>query len=456
MPFIPSIRRRLLLVLMPVLLLGWTGMAAWTWYDTAHEIEEVYDATLAQTARLLLAQVRYLLHEKSEQEADRHDMEISAEGPGHKYESKIAFSVRTTAGARLLHTPGAPDFATAAADGYRDEVLDDAPWRVFSLQDRERGILVQTGQKYEVRHELVLYITLNTLGPMLLALPLLALLTWFSVGRSLRPLNQLAAAVARRRPDALEPVAESRVPSEARPLVAAINQLIKRMAQAFDRERRFTADAAHELRTPLAALKTQAQVALRAGDDTVRANALRQINHGVDRSTRLLEQLLTLARMDAHHATTGAESVDLGRLVAECVAEAAPEALARDVEVGLDAPAGDYVIHGSAGALGVLLRNLLDNALRYTPAGGEVSVGLQEQARGVTLCVTDTGPGIPPEEREAVFERFRRGADAAAPGSGLGLSIVKRIAELHGSRVRLEAGPGGAGLRVCVTLPRDR
>jgi signal transduction histidine kinase len=138
------------------------------------------------------------------------------------------------------------------------------------------------------------------------------------------------------------------------------------------------------------------------------------------------------------------------------VAEAAPEALARDVEVGLDAPPGDYVIRGSAGALGVLLRNLLDNALRYTPAGGEVSVGLQEQARGVTLCVTDTGPGIPPEEREAVFERFRRGAEAAAPGSGLGLSIVKRIAELHGSRVHLEAGPGGAGLRVCVTLHRGR
>jgi signal transduction histidine kinase len=232
-------------------------------------------------------------------------------------------------------------------------------------------------------------------------------------------------------------------------LIAALNALFDRLRTSLEQERRFTADAAHELRTPLAAVKTQAQVALGATGEDERSRALGNVVAGTDRATRLVEQLLVLARLDPQKVLPHGQTVDLHELARQGVAELAPAAAAKGVEVSL--AAGDAApVAGDAVLLAVLLRNLLDNAVRYTPAGGEVEVSVRRTTGGVSLAVVDNGPGIPEAERGRVFERFHRVLGSGEEGSGLGLSIVRRIADLHRASVSLDAGPGGRGLRVEV------
>ncbi len=453
----PSIRRRLLLVLTSVLLLGWCATTVWIYLDTRYEIEEVYDATLAQTARLIRALIN--ANPDSLEDAASADREILLDprGSGHRYESKIAFLATTFDGERRFHSPGAPKLPLPSGTvTYYNATDGDTAWRVFVLQEPELGLVIQTAQKDEVREELVRFITFNTLAPLLLTAPLIALLTWLSVGASLRPLKRVAAAVSRRSPESLAPLDTLQVPEEALPMVDAMNGLFQRLEEAFERERRFTADAAHELRTPLAALKTQLQVAMRANDPAVRARALHQVEIGVDRATRLLEQLLTLARMDAAAPSNPLNRMDLRVVAAETIALLVPDALRRGVDVDLDLrEAGDFLVPGDPGSSAILLRNLIDNAVRHSPAPGQVNVSIDSQRDAVVLCVTDQGPGIPTAERERVFQRFSRGEQAGPDGSGLGLSIAQRIAALHGTRVLLMEGPSGLGLRACVRFPRN-
>jgi two-component system sensor histidine kinase QseC len=306
---------------------------------------------------------------------------------------------------------------------------------------------VQVGENSARRQALRDYIAWRILIPILLALPLLALMIWYGVSRAMVPLRNIAADVKNRRPDNLHPIEGTVVPLEAQPLIDALNALFQRLQQAFETERRFTADAAHELRTPLAALKTQAQVALRATADAERRQALTQVINGVDRATHLAQQLLTLARIDPT-LWVGRDQVDLPALASEVLAEIAPAALAHDIDLGLEARA-TAVLRGDSAMLGILLRNLVDNAIKFTPAGGKVEVRVGRDGRRIVLSVDDSGPGIPPQERTRVFERFYRQIGALAPGSGLGLSIVKRIADLHHAAVRLGDSPLG-GLRVEV------
>ena len=241
------------------------------------------------------------------------------------------------------------------------------------------------------------------------------------------------------------------VPEEVSPLVGALNDLFVRLEQAFNSERRFTADAAHELRTPLAALKIQAQVALRAGNETERQVALENVLRGVDRATRLLEQLLTLARVDPETAAASYAPVDLHDLAASAIKDVAQMAHAKHIELSLEA-APTCLVSGDAAQLALLLRNLLDNAIRYTPEAGRVSVAIQ-QGLGVELQIRDSGPGIPAAERERVLQRFYRIPGSGMEGSGLGLSIVQRIVELHGARLALADNAPGPGLLVKVIWP---
>jgi len=436
-----SLRARLLLLLLSATLLVWGMAAVMSYVEIHHEIDELYDAQLASTARILLSQVG--------QEADEVEIEQGADF--HKYEHKIAFQVWDAQGKLLLRSAHAAGEPFSKQEGFSDVQVKGRIWRVFSHWDEQRRFQVQVGERHDVREELSESVVSNLSFPFLVALPLLALLLWLGVGKGLAPLRRITAEVARREPHNLKPLAASEVPDEIRPLVDSLNGLLTRLDTALENERRFTADAAHELRTPLAALKTQAQVAQRATADEERRHALRQVVEGADRATHLVAQLLTLARLDPERGLPQVEVFPLRALAVECGAALASGALEKSIE--LELADGDASIEGDATMIGVLLRNLIDNAIRYTPNSGWVNVAVRGVAGQAVLEVCDSGPGIAPQERTQVARRFYRVLGSGEEGSGLGLSIVQRIAELHGAAVELGESEAG-GLAVRISFPQ--
>lgn len=288
--------------------------------------------------------------------------------------------------------------------------------------------------------------------PLLVGLPVLAAALWLAVSRALRPLDRLAREVAGREAGHLAPIAAPEAPAEVEPLVAATNELFARLEQSFANERRFTGDAAHELRTPLAALRTQAEVALTTASDERRRRALEQVVQGVERATRIVEQMLALARLDSAAAQRAFVEVDLAVTCEQAAREVGARAAERGVGV-IVAAEGEVRIAGDAGMLLALVLNLLDNALRFAPDAGEIRISLRREGTTARLCVEDSGPGVAPELRQRVFDRFFRGTDARGTGCGLGLSIVRRIAELHGGCVAASASARLGGLRVDVRMP---
>ena len=435
-----SIRRRLLILVITAVAGLWLITAVLSYIRAHHEIDELFDAQLAQSARVLLAQTAH----------DTDEIEIDYATPFHKYEKKIAFQIWDKDKQLLLRSDSAPlTPLTTVTNGFSDTLIEGHPWRIFSSWDARHKLQIQVGERHDVRNELVQGIALQLLYPALFALPALAFLIWISIGRGLSPVKRIARDVAQRAPQHLAALDSTQVPEEIRPLTDALNALFVRLTQAFEHERQFTADAAHELRTPLAALKTQAQVAQRATDDTTRQHALEQLVLGVDRATHLVEQLLTLARLDPEHGLSKREPVDLQNLAVSVLGQLAPAAISRNIDLSLK-PHAPVTISGESGALGILLRNLVDNAIRYSPEGGKVTVDIVTRNGNAMLHVTDAGPGIPDDERQRVFERFYRGLGTRATGSGLGLSIARRIAELHGAVISFETPESGTGL--CVTV----
>ncbi|MDZ4141498.1 MAG: ATP-binding protein [Methylotenera sp.] len=441
-----SLRLRLILLLSIGLGIAWLVAAWFTHMESRHEIDELFDAQLAQSAQVLLGTTRHELHERVEHGED----EVTII---HEYEQKLAFQIWDEA-TLLLRSTAAPHAALGGKkEGYGESTINGEAWRVLTKWDPRHEFMIQVAEPLAGRERLARHITLKMLLPTLIALPVLALLIWFGVAAGLRPLQQLKQEVKQRTANRLDPLAMVGVPEEVAPLAQALNELFARLQQAFEGERRFTADAAHELRTPLAALKIQAQVALRSTDKAEQNLALENVLHGVDRATRLVEQLLALARVDPETAAINYRQVDLHGLAATVMADLEPLAHAKQIEMTLEEDAACYV-PGDNAQLGLLLRNLLDNAIRYTPAGGQVLVSARD-ANGIVLTVQDTGPGIPQAEREQVLQRFYRIAGSGEDGSGLGLSIVRRIAELHGARLELNGNDNdtGAGLRVSVLWP---
>ncbi len=439
----PSLRRRLLVLLLGMVLAAWVATAVFTFFDARKEIGQMLDAHLAQSAGLVAAQLEHDLD-------DDHGSTLPRQ---YKHERKIAFQVWDKKGRLRLRSASAPETRLQSqSEGYGDAVLDGKRWRTFSRWDESRHYLVQVAERYELRDELAQSVASHLMHPLYVAVPALALLIWLGVGAGLAPLSGVAREVARRAPDNLAHLDADSAPREISPLIAALNALFDRLRVSLEQERRFTADAAHELRTPLAAVKTQAQVALGARDEAERGRALANVVAGTDRASRLVEQLLVLARLDPQKALPPGQRVDLRELAQQGVAEIAPAAAAKGVEAGL-APGEPAWVAGDAVLLAVLLRNLLDNAVRYASAGGEVEVAVRREAGGVSLSVADSGPGIPAAERERVFDRFHRVLGTGEEGSGLGLSIVRRIADLHRAAVSLADGPNGRGLKVEVRFP---
>lgn len=454
-----SIRRSLLLTLITITVAIWSMTVITSYYDARHEIGELFDAQLAQSARTLLSVAGHELEELEGSTLTSAHVHFHTpsilQANGHTYEHKLAYQLwKQPENHLLLRSFNAPDSPLSEHSGsYSTRQIGDEMWRVFSLLDKSTGFQVQVGQALFIRDELTDHIAQRIGSPVIIALPLLTLLIFFGIGRSLRPLQRLAEAVVHRAPDNLEPIDSKNVPNEISPLVNALNSLFERLGRAFENDRRFTADAAHELRTPLAAMKTQAQVAERSKSAAERDSAIGKMLEGVDRATRLVEQLLTLARVDPDTGQAKGGPVDLQRLAQGAIAD--HEQLARTKGITLQLKSDKaHSVTGHRDSLCILMRNLVDNAIRYTPEGGEVQVSLYEEEGTISLCVEDNGPGIPETERERIFGRFIRLAGQETNGSGLGLSIVQRIAGLHRAELSLGQSTLG-GLEICVKFPAD-
>jgi two-component system OmpR family sensor kinase len=339
-----------------------------------------------------------------------------------------------------------------ATEGYSTIRHDGRDWRVYTLVQGTHAL--QVAQAQDERAAIATQTALRTLVPFLALIPFFGVLIWVGVGRGLEPLDSMSKAVSKRRPDALAPLSERALPDELQPLAASLNGLLDRLSSAIASQRRFTADAAHELRTPLAALKLQLDLARRASEPHEVAAAFDDLEAGVARASHVVEQLMTLARVEPEAMAQTRTECDIVVLAKDAIVARAALAADKSIDLGLarETPA---VVTGDPASLGILLSNLIDNALRYTPRGGRIDVSVDRDDGGVTLSVADTGPGIPAEARERVFDRFYRGDDNVEPGSGLGLSIVKRIADAHRASITLDAAGAGDGLVVRVRFPRE-
>lgn len=333
--------------------------------------------------------------------------------------------------------------------GYSTIQARGTTYRLFSFDTGSQ--VIQVAQDEHVRQSMAAKLALRTVLPTLALVPLLMVLVWWVVSSSLAPVARVRQQVAARDVDELGELAEDRLPDEIRPLVQELNLLFRRVTQAFDAQKNFVADAAHELRTPLAALKLQVQMLRRAGDDTSRDIAITRLNAGIDRASRLIEQLLVLARQQSG-AQVQLTAVDLSATVKLVLAELALSAEARQISIHtlVDEPTW---VSGQAEALQILVRNLIDNAIKYTPTSGRIQVALQVDAEQARLIVEDSGPGIPPADRSRVLDRFYRVVGSEVSGSGLGLAIVKTVADSHRAQVTLDQSEQLGGLRVTVLFP---
>ncbi len=438
-----SIRRTLLVWLL--LGLGAVAVLATvaTYFETRREIGELFDLQLKQLA--YSTRIDDLLR-------GRQPSLTPSEGRRATGVSQIVTQIWDRSGVLLYWSQPGAGLRVPVTDGYSNVVHDGREWRVYTHVDGDHAL--QIAHALDERREIAAQSALRTLLPLVALIPFLGVLIWFAVGRGLQPLDAMSRAVAKRRPDALAPLADANLPRELRPLAGSLNALLARLHEALSAQRRFTADAAHELRTPLAALRLQVEMAERAPDAATRASALAELKSGVDRASRLVEQLLTMARLEPEATKSGFALVLLGPIAKEAIVARSAIAAGKHIDLGVTR-AANVLVRGDPASLATLLSNLLDNALRHTPEGGRIDVAIDNDAGHALLAVADTGQGIPAAERERVFARFHRGAQATTvdAGSGLGLSIVRRIADAHGANVTLDDNPEGRGLVVRVRFP---
>lgn len=439
-----SLQGRLLAMVLTVVVGVWLVTAVMTWFDVSHELDELLDGHLAQAAALLVVQ--------QAQEIDDDDRGIDAPTL-HRYAPKVAFQVfhEGQLALRSANAPVAPMVGTKKhfKNGFETLQIEGNTWRVFAAAGAERDVQVYVGEQTSSRDSILWAVLRSTLWPMAMALPLLAVALWWAVYRGVSPIRRLGRALAERQALALNPVRLDDAPSEMAPMVDALNGLFERIGTLLESERRFTADAAHELRTPIAAIRVQAQVALGEADDARRRHALLSTLDGCDRATRLVEQLLTLSRLEAT-AVPAMAAVDLSALTQRIVADLAPKAIGKKQALEFEA-AEPCRIPGNETLLTVLVRNLVDNAVRYSPPSARIKVAVEQREGQVVLSVEDSGPGLAEAERQRLGERFFRVMGSLESGSGLGWSIVRRIAAVHQMDVQVAPSAELGGLAVRVT-----
>ena len=430
-----SIRVRLLVSLLLLLGLTAVAMATITYRNVLGETEALFDYQLQQMALSL----------RDQGEIDSAQADTLAD-----QQLDVVIQIWTVDGRSIYASRAHSSLPARALLGLATLVVDGQAWRTYSVATRER--VIQVAQPVEIRQRLAAHAAWRSVLPLLLMTPLAALAIWWLAAKNLAPLERLAGEVRARDASSLAPVPTGGLPDEVAPLAKALNVLLDRLKRSLDTQRAFVADAAHELRSPLTALKLQLRLLRHAGDDAARTAAIEGIGAGIDRAARLIEQLLTLARSEPGAAPLALEPVDLAELTRETLAVMHPFALDRGIEWILDADR-PTMLEGDRASLSALVRNLVDNALRYSPPKTRIDVRVWEASGSAWLRVDDAGPGIPAAERGRVFDRFYRRDSGREEGTGLGLAIVRTVADRHDAELTLDASPA-AGLRVVVRFPR--
>ena len=433
---------------MGVTAVAWLLVLGLTWYETDHELNELLDAHLAQTASFLVSQ-------SGDGHADHSDFTSSP--ILHKYQPRVAFQIWHE-GELVVRSEKAPlaPFRNDRQSGLTDRNVDGQVWRIFSTQGQEKDMWIHVAELGKYRHD-ILYAGLESaILPLLLVFPLLALFIWWSIRVSLEPLRHLGQEIGLRKASSLQPLAGDAAVQEVQPLVQALNQLFKRVEIQMASERQFTSDAAHELRTPVAAIRMQAQVAMGASEPIAQSQAMQALLQGCDRATRLISQLLELSRLDAaevHPDAVAAEPVDVIAITRQQLAESGHAWLTKNQTLNFEAPEM-LRLKLRPEWLSIVVRNLIDNASRYSPEGSSLQVSWQAGSRP-TLTVEDSGSGMTQIDRDRLGDRFFRVLGNNASGCGLGWSIVRRIAQLSGITVQLGTSESLGGLKVTLIWPND-
>jgi two-component system OmpR family sensor kinase len=435
-PTPPSLRRRLLWLVLAAIAVASLLQASTAYRTALNQADALFDEHLQAIARSIRGGMPF--------------------GPGlDPSDPANGFVVQIWGpdGAQIFRSPRS-QLPAQAVLGFSDGIAGGVRYRVYSLQTPEQT--VQIAQDLDARQARARTMALRAVLPVALLAPLLMLAVWWLIDRSLAPVERTRRQVAARAAGDLSPLPDADLPEEVLPLVRELNLLFGRARQAFETQRSFVADAAHELRSPLTALKLQAQALRRTQDDASRDAAIARLNDGIDRAIELVGQLLALAREEGERQQPPEPQwIDLQDLVRHVVPDVLPQAQARRIDLGMAAGDGEPLqVRGQPEALHTLLRNLLDNAIKYTPDGGQIDISLALRDRSPCLFVEDSGPGLPESERERVFDRFYRVPGTAAQGSGLGLAIVKAIADAHGATLALDRSPRLGGLRCEVRFPR--
>lgn len=459
-----SIRIFLLVAVSATVVVVFVLAATISYQKAGYEADERFDAELAQTARILRATLTLphegrldelalntrviSTHDWAQGVVDDDDEEQERTRLGHSYERKIMFQVARQ-GRVLMRSDNAPFTDTQGLEeGFQQLLIKGDLWHVFTLIDGEFWYTV--GERGDIRDEVARKIAISNLGPSLVALPILVLLLAATLRKGLQPLIDLEARIQDRSKDNLDPILLPDPPREILPIVESLNALLGRLRRSLESERRFSATASHEMRTPLAVLKVNVQNAIKAATDQERCEILQDIEAGVDRASRLINQLLTLSRLEQDASCFDKQALDVMPVLREEIAALYPLALQRQQTIELTESVGRLMIETIPQVFPLIVRNLVDNAIKYSPEGGMVRVSLQQQQDTLELCVEDSGPGVPESERERIFERFYRMSNVTVAGSGLGLAIVRRITELLNATIEADRSETLGGLSVKV------
>jgi two-component system, OmpR family, sensor kinase len=431
-----SLRIRLLWLLGTMILLATALQFASTFSASLKNADTVFD--------YLMQQMATALQDSTPEQPDKYTL-----GSVQRNEFDFVTQIWTAAGMRVYQPRAYRELPPRGPLGYSTVTLANGDWRLYVVEADKR--VIQVAQKMDRRRNRAMSLALRAVWPIVPVGLLLLAAAWWVVTVALTPLNRISRDLAQRDADSVAPVSDHGAPIEVSPLVAELNLLLSRMAGALQSQQRFVADAAHELRSPLTALKLQLQTLARARDDAARVQAMERLVGGVDRAVRLAEQLLSLARQDPASAVSDMHDVSLTDCVRQATADMASFAASRQIK--LESGVVDQLsVRGDADSLRILARNLLDNAVRYTPEGGVVHIDLATERDTATLTIEDSGVGIPEESRDRVFDRFYRVPGTGMAGSGLGLAIVKAIAERHGVSIAFATSALG-GLKVSVVFP---
>ncbi len=445
-PSMKSIRRYLLTSLIIALTCGSVLVAIFTYFNAAGEIDELYDKNMVEVADTLKSQIEALNLDdyqikgavgSSLEDRIKEEQELLVQ-VWNKHRESIYTSHRN-----ILY-PFQEKRGLAVFE------FNGKMWSTYSTETD--NFVIQVSQPQKARARFVREISIHLLIPLLSLIPIVGLFVWLAVGKSLTPLNEISRAITKRSATSLEPISEENIPLEIQPLTQELNELPVRLNASLEAQRSFTADAAHQLRTPLTVLQLQLDNLKRAKTDEQRSHTASRLQSGIDRATHLVQQLLSLARVEPNAAEAQVASVNLLELMNELVKQHAEMAIQKDIDLGI-VLGKPVTVNGSAENLYVLFENLIGNALRYTPQGGRVNVSIYADINNAIVEVNDDGIGIPEAERERIFERFSRVLGTDVEGTGLGLSIAKNIVEQHGGAISVGAGIEGRGAGFIVTFP---